>query len=105
MDTLGVAVEAVLLESFDLDGAEVDVDEHPDNSMAATATPETPKLSFFIVLFIYIFPLIFYVYWRICRQAINRFSSFETPQSAIKAVTDRMTIPAKTPVVSNAPCA
>jgi hypothetical protein len=54
MDTLGVAVEAVLLLSFDLAGAEVDVvDEHPDSSMAATATPETPTLNLFIVLFIH----------------------------------------------------
>lgn len=53
MDTLGVAVEAVLLVSFDFTVAEVEVDEHPDSSMAATATPETPKLNFFIVLFIH----------------------------------------------------
>ena len=60
MDTLGVVACAVLPLSFGLAGAEVDfVDEQPDSSMAATATPETPKLNLFIV-FIHLFPLIFY---------------------------------------------
>lgn len=55
MDTLGAAFEAeLLLPSFVLLGADVvDEEEHPDNSIAAMATPETPALNFFIVLFIH----------------------------------------------------
>jgi len=58
METLGVPEAVVLPLSFVLLEAEVVVlDEHPDSSIAAMATPETPVLNLFIVLFILISPL------------------------------------------------
>jgi len=52
MDTLGVAVEEVLLLTFDLLFDDV-VDEHPDTSNDAIAKLEAVVLNLLIVLFMF----------------------------------------------------